>query len=98
MNKAIEDPGLLFAMALKSQGSINRFIANKFTRFLPTASAEIRLLKDYINTHGFPKDYIKSEQLDDLVFVEYAIGGREETIGPAAIFPRSRPCAAPKLA
>lgn len=80
MDKAIENPGVLFAMALRSKGSFKRFITHKFTRFLPESSAEIRLLKDYIDVHGFPSEYLRSDIIDDLIFAEYAIGGRDETI------------------
>ncbi len=76
MNKAITDPRILFAMALHGQGSLRRFAARYFTGVLPEKSPEIRLLKDYIRAHGFPE--ATKDEMDELIFAEYAIGGVKE--------------------
>lgn len=77
MNKAIADPRILFALALKDQGSLNRFAARYLTGMLPEKSPEIRLLKDHIQIYGFPK--ATKDELDEITFAEYAIGGVKET-------------------
>ncbi len=77
MNAAIEDSRILFAMALKSQGSLNRFAARYFSGLIPEKTPEIRLLKDYIRAHGYPS--ASKEEIDDIIFAKYAIGGVRET-------------------
>lgn len=77
MNKAIEDPRLLYAMALGEQGSFGRFMARYFSNQLPSKVPEIRLLKDYIRTHGHPQ--ASKDEIQELMFAEYAIGGARET-------------------
>lgn len=77
MNKAIDDPRILFAMALRDQSSLNQFAARYFTGMLPEKIPEIRLLKDHIRIHGYPK--AKKEEIDEIIFAEYAIGGVKET-------------------
>jgi acyl-CoA reductase-like NAD-dependent aldehyde dehydrogenase len=76
MNKAIADPRLLYAMALNEQGSFGRFIARYFPGQLPGKIPEIRLLKGYIKTHGYPQ--ASKDEIQDLQFAEYAIGGARE--------------------
>jgi acyl-CoA reductase-like NAD-dependent aldehyde dehydrogenase len=77
MNKAIEDPRLLFAMALRSQGNSSRFAANYLTRMLPERTSDIKLLKEFIRIHGYPK--ASKDEIDEILFAEYAIGGVRET-------------------
>ncbi|MHA2433016.1 MAG: hypothetical protein ACXADO_07310, partial [Candidatus Thorarchaeota archaeon] len=55
MNRAIEDPRILLAMALREQGSSNRFAARYLGGLLPEKTPEIRLLKDHIKVHGYPR-------------------------------------------
>jgi lactaldehyde dehydrogenase/glycolaldehyde dehydrogenase len=76
MNRAIEDPRILFAMALQEQGSLGRFVARRFSGMLPEKVPEVRLLKDYIRAHGFPK--ATKHEIDSLLFAEFAIGGARE--------------------
>ena len=76
MNKAIGDPRLLYAMALKEQGSFSRFMARYFSNQLPAKVPEIRLLKDYIKAHGFPQ--ASKDEIQEMMFAEYAIGGARE--------------------
>ena len=77
MNKAIGDPRLLFAMALAGQGSVSRFAARYFSGALPEKVPEVRMLKDYIRVHGYPK--ASKDEIQDILFAEYAIGGVKET-------------------
>jgi len=77
MDKAIADPRLLYAMALNEQGSLSRFAARYFSGQLPEKVPEIRLLKDYIKAHGYP--LATRDEIDEIMFAEYAIGGVKET-------------------
>lgn len=77
MNIAIGDPRLLYAMALKDQGSISRLVARHISSVLPEKVPEIRLLKDYIKVHGFPQ--ATNDEIQEMMFAEYAIGGVKET-------------------
>ena len=77
MNKAIGDPRLLFAMALREQGSLSRFVARYLPNQIPGGVPEVRLLKDYIKVHGYPK--ATKDEIQELMFVEYAMGGVKET-------------------
>ncbi|MFX0206942.1 MAG: aldehyde dehydrogenase family protein, partial [Candidatus Hodarchaeota archaeon] len=77
MEKVIQDPRILFASILKSQGSINRLIAKHFRRVLPERSPEIRILKDYVEVHGWPE--ATSSEIADIQFAEFAVGGVKET-------------------
>jgi len=77
MNKAIGDPRLLYAMALKEQGSLSRLAARYFSNQLPAKIPEIRLLKDYIKVHGYPQ--ASKDEIQEMMFAEYAIGGVKET-------------------
>jgi acyl-CoA reductase-like NAD-dependent aldehyde dehydrogenase len=77
MNKAIEDPRILFAMALRSQSSTSRFAAKYLAGLLPERSSDIRLLKEHIRIHGYPK--ASKDEIDEILFAEYAIGGVRET-------------------
>ncbi|MFX1439653.1 MAG: hypothetical protein ACFFFD_05340, partial [Promethearchaeota archaeon] len=76
MNQAIEDPRILYAMALKEQGSLGRLAARYFSNFLPEKSPEIRLLKDYIGAHGEPA--ATKEEIENVYFAKYAVGGERE--------------------
>jgi acyl-CoA reductase-like NAD-dependent aldehyde dehydrogenase len=76
MNQAIGDPRLLYAMALKEQGSLSRFAARYFSNQLPAKVPEIRLLKDYIREYGYPK--ASKDEIQEMLFAEYAIGGARE--------------------
>ena len=76
MNKAIDDPRLLFAMALAGQGTVSRFAARYFTGALPEKVPEVRMLKDYIRAHGYPK--ASKDELQEVLFARYAIGGVKE--------------------
>jgi lactaldehyde dehydrogenase/glycolaldehyde dehydrogenase len=76
MNRAIEDPRILFAVALREQGSLGRFVARRFSGMLPEKVPEVRLLKDYIRVHGFPT--ATKDEADNLLFAEFAIGGARE--------------------
>ena len=76
MNKAIGEPRLLFAMALGEQGSLSRFIARYLSNQIPSRVPEVRLLKDYIKAHGYPK--ATKDEIQELMFAEYAIGGAKE--------------------
>jgi acyl-CoA reductase-like NAD-dependent aldehyde dehydrogenase len=78
MNKTIGDPRILFAMALEGQSSVRRFAARYFSGRLPEKIPEIRMLKDYIRVHGYPK--ASKEEIDETHFAEYAVGGVKETI------------------
>ncbi|MFW9934838.1 MAG: aldehyde dehydrogenase family protein [Candidatus Thorarchaeota archaeon] len=77
MSKVIEDPRILFAMALQSQGSLKRFAARYFSGILPEKVPEIRMLKDYIRVHGYPQ--ASKDEIADIQFATYAIGGVSET-------------------
>ncbi len=77
LEKTIQDPHILFASALKSQSSFNRFIGKRFTGFLPEKSPEIRLLKDYIKVHGWPE--ATNSEIAEIEFAKFAIGGVKET-------------------
>lgn len=77
MEKVIQDPRILFASVLKSQGSLNRLIARRFTGILPEKSPEIRLLKDHIKVHGWPE--ASPSEIADIKFAEFAIGSVKET-------------------
>lgn len=77
MNKVIDDPRVLFAMALRSQGSLSRFAARYFSGLLPEKVPEVRMLKDYIRVHGYPR--ASKEEIDDIQFATYALGGVTET-------------------
>ncbi len=77
MNRALEAPRILLAMALREQGSANRFAARYFGGLLPERTPEIRLLKDHIRIHGYPR--ATKDEIDDIAFAEYAIGGARET-------------------
>ncbi|MHA2021455.1 MAG: aldehyde dehydrogenase family protein [Candidatus Thorarchaeota archaeon] len=76
MNQAIEDPRILYAMALKEQGSLGRLAARYFSSALPEKSPEIRLLKDYIRAHGQPS--ATKEEMENIYYARYAIGGDRE--------------------
>lgn len=77
MNKAISDPRILFAMALAGQDSVSRFATRYFSEQLPEKTPEIRLLKDYIRVHGYPK--ASTDEIHEIQFAEYAVGGVKET-------------------
>ncbi|MHA2316057.1 MAG: aldehyde dehydrogenase family protein, partial [Candidatus Hermodarchaeia archaeon] len=47
-----------------------------FTGMLPEKVPEIRLLKDYIRVHGYPK--ATNDEINEIIFAEYAIGGVKE--------------------
>jgi acyl-CoA reductase-like NAD-dependent aldehyde dehydrogenase len=76
MNRAIEDPRVLYALALREQGTLGRFAARYFSGALPEKSPEIRLLKDYIRTHGQPS--ASKEEIENIYYARYAIGGERE--------------------
>ncbi|MFW9804732.1 MAG: aldehyde dehydrogenase family protein [Candidatus Thorarchaeota archaeon] len=76
MNQATEDPRILYAMALKEQGSLGRFAARYFSNLLPEKSPEIRLLKDYIRAHGEPS--ATKEEIENIHYAKYSIGGERE--------------------
>jgi acyl-CoA reductase-like NAD-dependent aldehyde dehydrogenase len=76
MNRAIEDPRILYALALREQGTLGRFAARYFSGTLPEKSPEIRLLKDYIRTHGQPS--ASKEEIENIYYATYAIGGERE--------------------
>ncbi|MHA2406624.1 MAG: aldehyde dehydrogenase family protein, partial [Candidatus Hermodarchaeia archaeon] len=78
MNKAIGDPRILFVLALEGERSLKRFVARYFSGRLPEKSPEIRLLKDYIRVHGFPK--ATKDEISEVLFAEYALGGVRETV------------------
>ena len=78
MERVIQDPRVLFASVLKSQSSLNRLVAQRFTGILPEKSPEIRLLKDYIKVHGWPE--ASSSEIEDIQYAKYAIGGVKETV------------------
>ena len=77
MEKVIQDPRILFASVLKSQGSFNRLMAKRFRRVLPERSPEIRLLKDYVEVHGWPE--ATSSEIADIQYAEFAVGSVKET-------------------
>ncbi|MHA1214800.1 MAG: aldehyde dehydrogenase family protein [Candidatus Hodarchaeales archaeon] len=77
VEKMIQDPRILYASALKSQSSVNKIIAKRFTNFLPEKSPEIRLLKDYIRVHGWPE--ASPSEIDEIEFAKFTIGGVKET-------------------
>jgi acyl-CoA reductase-like NAD-dependent aldehyde dehydrogenase len=77
MEKVIQDPRILFASVLKSQGSFNRLIAKRFRRFLPDKSPEIRLLKDFIEVHGWPN--ATPSEIADIQYAKFTIGSVKET-------------------
>jgi acyl-CoA reductase-like NAD-dependent aldehyde dehydrogenase len=76
MNNAIEDPRILYSMALKEQGSLGRLAARYFSNLLPEKSPEIRLLKDYIRAHGEPS--ATKEEIENIYYAKYSIGGERE--------------------
>ncbi len=78
MNKAIENPRILLAMALRNQGSLSRFAARYFSGLLPEKVPEVRMLKDYIRVHGYPR--ASKDEIDDIQFATYAFGGVTETV------------------
>ncbi|MGD9381576.1 MAG: hypothetical protein PVI03_03955, partial [Candidatus Thorarchaeota archaeon] len=77
MNRVIADPRILYAMAMKEQGSLVRFAARYFSGVLPEKTPEIRLLKDYIRTHGHPS--ATKDEIEEIQFAKYTIGGERET-------------------
>jgi acyl-CoA reductase-like NAD-dependent aldehyde dehydrogenase len=77
MSKVIEDPRIMFAMALESQGSLKRFAARYFSGILPEKVPEIRMLKDYIRVHGYPQ--ASKDEIANIQYATYAIGGVPET-------------------
>ncbi|MFX0122350.1 MAG: aldehyde dehydrogenase family protein [Candidatus Hodarchaeota archaeon] len=77
MEKVIQDPRIFFASVLKSQSSLNRFLAQRFTGILPEKSPEIRLVKDHIKVHGWPE--ATSSEIADIQYAEFTIGGVKET-------------------
>jgi acyl-CoA reductase-like NAD-dependent aldehyde dehydrogenase len=76
MNKAIENPHILFAMALRNQSSLSRLAARYFSGLLPEKVPEVRMLKDYIRVHGYP--CASKDEIDDIKFAEFALGGVRE--------------------
>ncbi len=77
LEKAIQTPHILFASAIKSQGSLNQFIAKRLTGLLPEKNSEIRLLKDYIRVHGWPE--ASASEIADIEYAKFTIGGIKET-------------------
>jgi acyl-CoA reductase-like NAD-dependent aldehyde dehydrogenase len=77
MNKVIGDPRILFAMALEEQSSVSRFAARYFSGRLPEKVPEVRMLKDYIRAHGYPR--ASKDEVREVHFAEYAVGGVKET-------------------
>ncbi|MFW9806640.1 MAG: aldehyde dehydrogenase family protein, partial [Candidatus Thorarchaeota archaeon] len=77
MNIAIGEPRLLYAMALKDQGSLSKLAARYISGLLPEKVPEIRLLKDFIKVHGFP--HATNDEIQEMMFAEYAVGGVKET-------------------
>ena len=77
MDKAIQDPRVLYASALSGQSSFSQFAARRFSGMLPEKSADVRILKDYIRVHGYPE--ATKDEIDELGFAEYTIGGVNET-------------------
>ncbi|MFX1515204.1 MAG: aldehyde dehydrogenase family protein [Promethearchaeota archaeon] len=76
-DKVIQDPRILFASVLKSQGLMNRLAVRRLSRILPAKTPEIRLLKDYIKVHGWPE--ATSSEITDIQYANYVIGGVRET-------------------
>ncbi len=77
VEKTIQDPRILYVSALNDQTSLTQFLAQRFTKFLPEKSPEIRLLKDYIRVHGFP--VATKSEIAEIEYAKFAIGGVKET-------------------
>ncbi len=77
LEKIIQDPRILFASAIKSQGSLRRFIARNLSSLFPTSNPEVRLLKDFIRVHGWPE--ASSSEIADTEYAKFTIGGVKET-------------------
>ncbi|MFX0168091.1 MAG: aldehyde dehydrogenase family protein [Candidatus Hodarchaeota archaeon] len=77
MNKVIGEPRILFAMALEGQKTLSRFAARYFSGLLPEKTPEVRMLKDYIRVHGYPK--ASKDEIHEVLFAKYAVGGVKET-------------------
>jgi acyl-CoA reductase-like NAD-dependent aldehyde dehydrogenase len=77
MNKAIQDPRVLYAMALKEQSSVDQLAARYLGGMLPEKSADVRMLKDFIRVHGYPK--ATKDEIDEIAFASYTVGGVRET-------------------
>lgn len=78
MNKMVGDPRVLFAMALEGQSSLSQFVARYFSGRLPEKSPEVRMLKDHIRVHGYPK--ATKDEIAEGFFAEFAIGGVKEAV------------------
>ncbi|MFX1369579.1 MAG: aldehyde dehydrogenase family protein [Promethearchaeota archaeon] len=76
MNKAIRDLRVLYAMALKGQSSLSQLVTRYLGGLLPERSADIRMLKDYVRAHGYPK--ATKDEIDEIAFARYAVGGVRE--------------------
>jgi len=77
MNAVIGDPRILFAMALEGQSSVSQFAARYFSGRLPEKNPDVRMLKDHIRVHGYPK--ASKDEIREIRFAEYAVGGVKET-------------------
>ncbi|MHA2294232.1 MAG: aldehyde dehydrogenase family protein [Candidatus Hodarchaeales archaeon] len=77
MDKVIQNPRVLFASVLKTQSSLNRFTIRRLTGFFPEKSPEIRLIKDFIKVHGWPKATLS--EISDIQYAQFSIGGVRET-------------------
>ncbi|MFX0108819.1 MAG: aldehyde dehydrogenase family protein, partial [Candidatus Hodarchaeota archaeon] len=71
-----KEPRLLFAMALREHGSVNRFASRYLSSILPEKTPEVRLLKDYIRAHGYPS--ATKDEISNIGYAEFAIGGVRE--------------------
>ena len=77
LEKTIQDPRILFASAVQSQGSLRKFIARNLSSLFSANNPELRLLKDFIRVHGWPE--ATSSEIADIEFAKFTIGGIKET-------------------
>ena len=76
MEKVTQDPGLAIALQMRSASSFSRLVFSKIPGMIPSATPEMRFLRDYRKHHGVPK-YSKDE-IDEVAYAKVSISRDED--------------------
>ncbi|TFH10849.1 MAG: aldehyde dehydrogenase, partial [Candidatus Thorarchaeota archaeon] len=77
MEKVTQDPGLAIALQMQSASSFSRFVFSKIPGMIPSATPDMRFLRDYRKHHGVPK--YSRDEIDEVAYAKVSIS-REEDI------------------
>ncbi|MHA2233655.1 MAG: hypothetical protein ACXAB4_14325, partial [Candidatus Hodarchaeales archaeon] len=73
LDKGLQNPSALIAYGLKNQSKLARTFLKRMPGRIPEKTPEMRLVKDYVRTWGYPE--VSKDEVDDLNFAEFAISG-----------------------